>query len=345
VAAYYNEHDPYAAQWLRNLIAAGHIAAGDVDERSIVDVCADDLQGFTQCHFFAGIGGWSLALRIAGWPDDRPVWTGSCPCQPLSSSGARRGHADERHLWPAFHRLIAECRVPVVFGEQVAGKDGREWLAGVRADLEALGHAVGAADLCAAGIGAPHMRQRLFWVGYANGRHERWQPGRETGPAHQSETEVGVEDRQRVRTISRGASEAGGLADAERDFERREDRDEAGQEYQTLGYQQFHLADKRRGRPDPIHGGLSGESFYAAADVLPFRDGKARRVEPGSFPLAAGIPVDMGKGRSRADRVAIGAARAHRLGSLRGYGNAINPIIAAEFIAAADAAVKEINPW
>ncbi len=58
-SAYYNEIDPFAAQWLRNLIAAGHIAPGEVDERSIEDVTPDDLRGFTQCHFFAGIGIWS----------------------------------------------------------------------------------------------------------------------------------------------------------------------------------------------------------------------------------------------------------------------------------------------
>jgi hypothetical protein len=143
VTSYYNEIDPYAAQWLRNLIAEGLIAKGDVDERSIKDVRGSDLAGYTQCHFFAGIGGWSYALRLAGWPDSEPVWTGSCPCQPLSSAGQRKGHADERHLWPAFHALIAERRPATVFGEQVASKDGREWLAGVRADLEALGYASG----------------------------------------------------------------------------------------------------------------------------------------------------------------------------------------------------------
>lgn len=164
MSAYYNEIDPYAAQWLRNLIAAGHIAAGDVDERSIVDVRADDLRGYTQCHFFAGIGGWSLALRMAGWDDARPVWTGSCPCQPFSSAGARLGEADERHLWPVFCRLIAECRPSIAFGEQVASSDGRRWLAAVRADLEALGYAVGAADLCAASVGALHNRARLYWA-------------------------------------------------------------------------------------------------------------------------------------------------------------------------------------
>ena len=116
--AYYNEIDLYAAQWLRNLISAGHIAPGDVDERSIEEVAADDLTGYDQCHFFAGIGGWAYALRLAGWPDDRSVWTGSCPCQPLSCAGQQQGPADARHLWPAFFRLIAECGPPVVAGEE-----------------------------------------------------------------------------------------------------------------------------------------------------------------------------------------------------------------------------------
>lgn len=121
--AYYNEFDPFAAQWLRELIADGLIAQGEVDERSILDVRPADLKGYAQHHFFAGIGGWSYALRLAGWPDDSAVWTGSCPCQPFSSAGKRTGTSDERHLWPAFFDLIEACRPPVVFGEQVASSD------------------------------------------------------------------------------------------------------------------------------------------------------------------------------------------------------------------------------
>lgn len=162
--AYYNEIDPYAAQWLRNLIARGLIAPGDVDERSIVDVRADDLAGYRQCHFFAGIGGWSLALRLAGWPDDREVWTGSCPCQPFSVAGKRTGTADERHLWPVWRELVRERKPPSVFGEQVASAAGRAWFAAVRADLEGMGYAAGGGDLCAAGVGAPQIRQRIYWV-------------------------------------------------------------------------------------------------------------------------------------------------------------------------------------
>src|SRR5262245_45351114 len=125
---YYNEIDPFCAKWLRNLIAAGHIALGDVDERSIVDVRGDDLRGYKQCHFFAGIGGWSYALRLAGWEDDREVWTGSCPCQPFSAAGKQEGYADERHLWPHWHRLIRECKPSVIFGEQVDAAIRTGWL-------------------------------------------------------------------------------------------------------------------------------------------------------------------------------------------------------------------------
>lgn len=173
MTAYYNENDPYAAQWLRNLIAAGHIAPGDVDDRSILDVKASELKDYVQCHFFAGIGGWSLALRLAGWPDNRPVWTGSCPCQPLSVSGLGHGPLDKRHLWPTFYALIAQRRPPTIFGEQVASALGREWLAAVRADLESTGYAVGAADLPAAGVAAPHGRARLWLVAYPYGERGR----------------------------------------------------------------------------------------------------------------------------------------------------------------------------
>lgn len=162
--AYYNEIDPFAAAWLRNLIAAGLVANGDVDERDIRDVRPSDLAGYTQCHFFAGIGVWSYALRLAGWPDDRPVWTGSCPCQPFSAAGRRDGFDDERHLWPHWHHLIWQRRPAVVFGEQVASKDGWPWIDLVQSDMEGTGYSFGAAVAPVAGFGAPHGRHRIWFV-------------------------------------------------------------------------------------------------------------------------------------------------------------------------------------
>lgn len=161
-AAYYNEWDAFAAQWLRNLIAAGHIAPGDVDERSIVDVQPDDVRGYRQCHWFGGIGGWSAALRLAGWPDDRPVWTGSCPCQPFSEGGKRIGFQDARDLWPTWFDLIRERAPAIILGEQVAG--ALIWLDRVFADLEGENYAVAAAVLPACAVDAPHRRDRLWFV-------------------------------------------------------------------------------------------------------------------------------------------------------------------------------------
>jgi DNA (cytosine-5)-methyltransferase 1 len=202
MAAYYNEHDAYAAQWLRNLIAKGLIADGEVDTRSIVDVHPDELRGFTQCHFFAGLGGWSHALRLAGWPDDRPVWTGSCPCQPFSVAGKGLGADDPRHLWPHFFRLIRSARPSVVMGEQVAGAAGYGWFDGVAADLEGEGYASRAVDVPAVAVDAPHIRSRLYWVAsaldYANnprleghaGHEPRATKGR--GEPRRSAAEAGV---------------------------------------------------------------------------------------------------------------------------------------------------------
>lgn len=163
--AYYNEHDPKAAAWLRELILDKQIAPGDVDERDIRDILPSDLDGYSQCHFFAGIGGWSRALRLIDWPDTKPIWTGSCPCQPFSAAGGRAGMADERHLWPAFHWLIRQCRPGVVVGEQVESAVRHGWLDLVSGDLEAEDYAVGAVVLGAHSVGRPHLRQRLWWIG------------------------------------------------------------------------------------------------------------------------------------------------------------------------------------
>ena len=342
MTAFYNEIDPYAAQWLRNLIASGRIAPGVVDERSIEDIPPDELRPYTQCHFFAGIGAWSLALRLAGWPDDRPVWTGSCPCQPFSAAGKGAGFADERHLWPAFHYLINQCRPPVVFGEQVASKDGLDWLDLVQDDLEGSGYASAASDLCAAGVGAPHIRQRLYWVADANGGAS-WRDAR---GLHAPETQT-----WRLRFTdgleSAGAVCVNGMADADDAglegrvaVRQRAGECAVGQDgvvggfgnTDEIGRQQFSMQFGNiaegvgSGRGEPIQNGSTSGGAIATpatrptnghwrdADWLFCRDGKWRPVEPGTFPLAHGATS--------------------RVGRLRAYGNAIVPQVAQTFIEA-----------
>ena len=340
MSAYYNEIDPYAAQWLRNLIARGLIAAGDVDDRSIVDVKADDLAGYRQCHFFAGIGGWSYALRLAGWPDDREVWTGSCPCQPFSVAGKRTGTADERHLWPVWRELVRERKPAVVFGEQVEAAIRHNWLDLVQSDLEGIGYAFAAAGSPAASVGAPHIRQRLWFVADADGRQCGWLSNGEGCERYGASA---------GRVEGDGLSQRGGAAfgladnDNEGQFQRESDgaQDQPGQpaslRRDTAGCGANRVMGDPRGAglegfsghgdkcAGPVPPGSTAEAgepcgtgpadgFWRDADWIFCRDGKWRPVEPGSFPLAHGIPG--------------------RVGRLRAYGNAIVPQVAAEVIGA-----------
>lgn len=289
MAAYYNEHDPFAASWLRALIVAGHIAPGEVDERSILEVRPDDLRGFAQCHFFAGIGVWSYALRRAGWADDRPVWTGSCPCQPFSAAGKGDEFADERHLWPAWFRLIRECRPVAVFGEQVASKDALSWLDHVSTDLEGEGYAVGAVDTCAAGFGAPHIRQRLYFVadGAINGCGEELPHGGRIDAGDRAE---GL----RAGLDSGGATSE--LADAQRRAAERSGLDvgSAARGVEGEARQRERLRDEPRAGGDPDGRGIVGDSEREGLAVERGDRGASREAPEGNARQAverAGAPT------------------------------------------------------
>lgn len=172
---YLNEYDPFAAQWCRNLADAGEIPPTTIDERSIVDVQPENVEGLTQCHWFAGIAGWPLALKLAGWPADREIWTASLPCQPFSVAGQQKGEEDERHLWPEFIRILrGQKRRPcTIVGEQVPAAIGLGWLDGVFVDLEGEGYTCGAVVLPACSVGSPHIRQRIFWMAHASSAERR----------------------------------------------------------------------------------------------------------------------------------------------------------------------------
>lgn len=264
MTAYYNEFDKNAAAWLRELISDGLIAPGDVDERSIIDVDYRDLDGYTQHHFFAGIGGWSYALRIAGWSDDARIWTASLPCQPFSAAGKGLGKADERHLLPHFLELVKQCKPDTIFGEQVERAIGHGWLDDLQATMEAEGYAIGHCVLGAHSIGAAHIRQRLYWVADSFG--------------------IECTEQGNGRRDKEGARSSGGTN---------------------------------------AHGGE-----HESIEWIYCRDNKYRPVESGLKPLVDGVSRGM---VHSSDPRNTQEARVMRL---KGYGNAIVPQVAAEFIRA-----------
>jgi len=351
---YYNEIDPKAAAWVSELIRAGLIPDGFVDTRSIAEVQPKDLHGYDQCHFFAGIGGWAYATQLAGWPDDVPLWTGSCPCQPFSAAGPGSGFADERHLWPAWCWLIQQCQPRYVCGEQVASTDALRWWDLVATDLEGAGYACTAVDLPAASVGAPHKRSRLFWVAHAvpTGRAEGWpiagigssairgtsglmadaersqrgqkcvtrQNGCDRAHDRRRETHGKPRTRSEVRDV---ADACGERCDRQPVCLCERGSQQAGAEVagsSGVGDMADAISERGRGgesrRGNAADAGIAGEtcSFWADCVWLPCTDGKARPTQPGLFPLATGVP--------------------NRVGTLRGAGNAIVPQVAAEVLSA-----------
>jgi DNA (cytosine-5)-methyltransferase 1 len=355
---YYNELDPFAAQWIREMIGLGVLPPGEVDQRSIKDVTPHDLEGFRHCHFFAGVGGWAYAAKLAEWPDDLRLWTGSCPCQPFSTAGEGRGHDDPRDLWPHFFRLIRARRPAHVVGEQVAGKAGLGWLDRVRADLARQDYASRGVDIPACAVDAPNIRSRLYWRAMADAQRlglggrpgqpcgdvadgpQARRPQGADGPAERHGG--GLADRpmvdaardrwgegraeRRVRgrgNASADAAPSRDLADAGRERRRTGLRsgsrhvdmgDAAGQGQQGLSVAERF--ERLAGwRPDAERAGRrTWRSHWADAVWIICHDGKARRAEPSIPLLAHGVHA--------------------RVPKWRGFGNAINPILAAEVLGA-----------
>ncbi len=334
---YFNEFDPFAAQWLRNLYPTA-----TVDEKDIRDIQPADVSGFRRCHFFGGIGGWEYALELAGWGNTE-VWTGSCPCQPFSAAGNQKGEADERHLWPELLRLIAERQPATVFGEQVASLLGREWLAGVRDDLEAVGYEVGAADLCAAGVGSPQRRQRLYWAANSkSGGYKQRDVGDETSPQRQA---LGGWENQRSRrhVATDGSDDIEGVVNAEGGSRKKSERRSTG----TPKGERFGRVLEPGG---PSLTDASGVGHSASAgpqeqwrEYCPSGERCSGLV---GFAMQAGVPqwngptiaVECSDGPRRVSAQPDSFPLAHgvskRVGKLRGAGNAIVPQVAATFIRA-----------
>jgi DNA (cytosine-5)-methyltransferase 1 len=310
--AYYNEIDPKVAAWLRELIKCGLIADGDVDERSIADVTAGDIAGYAQCHFFAGIGGWSYALRLAGIPDNFPIWTASLPCQPFSVAGKQLGKADERHLLPHYIELVKQCRPTTQFGEQVASAIKHGWACDLQAAMEAEGYAIGYHVLGSHSVGSFHQRQRLYWVAHSN---SLGCDSREANSDSKSRASAWSDCRSANNELADNSSTR--LEERQKQFARKEQQaiERSGD---ACVFGNAKSDDKQRNREREARSGWKSEigrsSLWSNPDWIECRDNKSRPIKPGLAPLAYGIPA--------------------RVVRLRGYGNAIVPQVAAEFIAA-----------
>lgn len=414
---YYNDFDKGAASWLRELIKAKLIPDGVVDERSITEVTPADLAGFTQCHFFCGIGGWPLALQLAGVPATQPLWTGSPPCQPFSVAGKQLGRDDPRHLAPAFLELIAQCRPQLLFGEQVAAAIGKHWLDALLIELEEQGYTCGAAVLPACSVGAPHKRDRLFFgasLGNANSerhygvdallrederqRRERSVPetsrsgevgaladalceqrnrGGHLGAGRGSESPDSCHNGSLAHTNSqqqRSCGSGGACAD---DVPARREQDTAtasglcsdssmadangrkpgngelqpsgqhGQQPQNSSAVREAIRGQRSG--DETDAANPHNGFWSDADWLGCRDGKFRPVEAWTQQMVDGISDSLGCSSDPSFRKAfeevgfpLGANIPARVARLRGYGNAIVPQVAAEFVKAFRGSIENL---
>lgn len=321
--AYYNEVDPFAAGVLKRRIADGSLPPGEVDERDVRTVQAADLAGYSQVHLFAGVGGFGLAARLAGWPDDRPLWTGGYPCQPFSVAGLRLGTSDGRYLWPECARLLgavaarpAWCLFENVDGHRDLGLDRTLF------DLEALGYAGRPYWIPACAVEAPHERMRVWIVATdlladaacerrreddldvggakGGGPHGR-QPARGGPDRTMADAGYGQFSQPRRRSPGRDGPRPAGPA-----LNHLGDPERAG-----LALRQRQPGDAEPERAAALRAGLEP---WRDAVWLDCADGWLRRTQPGLGLLAHGIP----------DRVA----------RLRALGNAIVPQAAARILEA-----------
>lgn len=106
------------------------------------------------------------------------IISGGFPCQPFSLAGKRKGKSDERYLWPEMLRIISEVKPAYVFGENVVGIVNSA-LDTVLSDLEGIGYTCQSFIVPACAFDAPHKRQRVWIVGYAE--HFRYTPAEIAG--------------------------------------------------------------------------------------------------------------------------------------------------------------------
>lgn len=297
---------------------------------------------------FSGIGGFALGLERTGgfetvgfceiepfpqkvlrkhWPDV-PIYedvrtidatglgridcvTGGYPCQPFSTAGKRRGHKDDRHLWPAMFAVIQAARPTWIIGENVAGHISMG-LDKVLSDLEGEGYACRPFVIPACAVDAPHRRDRVWVVAHAAGerrgkegalgtRPEIWSAGSSSAPENVGNANgSGPHAGSQARVCCREESPGPRYAESKR-------RSDDVADYDGVA--------ASRGSPRGSHGEIRSESddkhacrrCRSARRVSDTRGATSWEFEPSVGRVAHGVP-------NRVDR-------------LKGLGNAVVPQI------------------
>jgi DNA (cytosine-5)-methyltransferase 1 len=205
----------------------------------------------THVSLFSGIGGFDLAAEWAGfetalqvendpyalqvldkhWPDvpritdirevtsesvrePVTVLSGGFPCQPFSQAGLRRGASDDRYLWPEMLRVIRELCPAWVVGENVSGLlsiDAGMEIDRIVASLETTGYEAWILHYPAAGVGAPHRRDRIFIMAYTTQHllHGGWHAGAERRREYPNSSGPHVSDSDDARRREQRRAESG----------------------------------------------------------------------------------------------------------------------------------------
>jgi DNA (cytosine-5)-methyltransferase 1 len=316
---------------------------------------------------FSGIGGFDLAAEWMGWenvfhceinpfgqkilnyywPDsisyeditktDFTIHRGSIdiltegfPCQPFSLAGKRKGTEDERHLWPEMLRAIQQIQPRYVVGENVPGLVN--WGGGmvfeqVQADLENEKYEVIPFILPAAGVNAPHKRERIWFVAYRDiEQRERKKGGLFTESINDS-TNPGIESLQKGKDTIRGSEFIAntGLFRSEIN-----EKQTAGVEQYSEGITpdtQKQRLQERNGEPTQYRSYTTTERHSSISNWQNFP------TQPPVYSRNDGISCKL-------DGITFSK---HRNESIKAYGNAIVPTVVFQIFKAIKQFEKETN--
>lgn len=253
-----------------------------------------DIRTLTGDDFYARTGRRSVTVISGGFP-----------CQPFSVAGKQRGKEDDRYLWPEMCRVISEIRPAWVIGENVPGIVNLA-LDEVLSDLESQGYTCQTFIIPAAGVEAPHKRDRIVIIAYSdrNARDKRWP--KSEGQQRQTRTANGGDDvadpnqpglqRRQRRGLQECTGEwAAGPCDSF--FSNTESAKCSGRRREARRWRAEFGCDSR---------GAAESGLGSVADGIPDWMGGYWPTEPEGIPrTATGIP--------------------HRVDQLKCYGNAVVP--------------------